>query len=375
MKLCIVSRKVVKGDGQSRVNYEIVREALRRGHQVTVLASGVAPELRSSDRLTWVEVRVDRWPTELLKGMAFSWQSASWLQQHRQDFDVIKVNGANTVSPADANAIHFVHSSWLRSPVHPSRSQRNLAGAYQWLYTALNAYWEKKALSQAKVVVAVSDRVKQQAIALGIPAERIRTILNGVDLQEFAPGLASRPQLGLPEAVTLALFAGDIRSSRKNLDTVLYALTEVPQLHLVVVGDRSGSPYPELAAKLGLSDRVHFLGYRPDISEIMKAVDLFVFPSRYEPFGMVVSEAMASGLPVIITATAGAAEIVTPECGLVLPESEDAGALAAAMRTLANNKEMRIEMGRVGRLIVEGHSWESKAQNYLDLLEELARPS
>jgi glycosyltransferase involved in cell wall biosynthesis len=375
MKLCIVSRNVVKGDGQSRVNYEIVREALRRGHHVTVLANGVAPELQPSDRMNWVEIQESRWPTELLKGMAFSWQSAFWLQQHRQEFDVVKLNGANTVSSADANAVHFVHSSWLRSPVHPWRSQRNLDGAYQWLYTALNAYWEKKALSQAKVVVAVSDRVKQQAIALGIPAERIRTILNGVDLQEFSPGSVSRSQLGLPEAETLALFAGDIRSSRKNLDTVLHALTEVPQLHLVVVGDRSRSPYPQLAANLGLSDRVHFLGYRRDISEIMKAVDIFVFPSRYEPFGMVVSEAMASGLPVITAATTGAAEIVTPECGLVLPESEDSQALAAAMKTLANNKEMRIEMGRVGRLIVERHSWESKAQNYLDLLEELARQS
>jgi glycosyltransferase involved in cell wall biosynthesis len=376
MKLCIVSRKIVKGDGQGRVNYEIVKEALRRGHQVTLLASEVASEWQksNSDCVNWVEIARKPPPTQLLADLVFSWQSASWLHQHLRDFDLVKVNGANTNEPADVNAVHFVHSSWQRSPVHPWRLHRDLNGAYQWLYTALNTNWEKKAFQQARIVVAVSEKVKQELLDIGVPSDRIRTISNGVDLQEFSPGDADRRQLGLPEGVTLALFAGDIRTPRKNLDTVLHALVRVPELHLAAIGATVRSPYPQLATSLGLGDRVHFLGYRHDVPEIMKAVDLFVFPSRYEPFGMVVSEAMASGLPVITTASTGAAEIVTPDCGIVLEDSEDFIALAEALQKLADCGKLRRQMGQVGRLIVQQYSWSSQAQCYVDLFETLITP-
>ncbi|MFM7438259.1 MAG: glycosyltransferase family 4 protein, partial [Snowella sp.] len=161
------------------------------------------------------------------------------------------------------------------------------------------------------------------------------------------------------------------RTPRKNLDTVLKALSQVPDLHLAVVGATERSPYPQLTVELGLDERVHFLGYRRDVSEIMKAVDLFVFPSRYEPFGMVVSEAMASGLPVITAATTGVAEIITPESGIVLADSEDVEALMQALSKLANDRELRQQMGKVGRAIAQQHSWVSKTKSYVDLFEAI----
>ena len=93
-----------------------------------------------------------------------------------------------------------------------------MRGTYQGFYTALNANWERKAFDRAKVVVAVSEKVAQELVAIGIPRDRIRVILNGIDLQEFAPGIVDRQKRGLPEEVPLALFAGDIRTPRKNLD-------------------------------------------------------------------------------------------------------------------------------------------------------------
>jgi glycosyltransferase involved in cell wall biosynthesis len=362
----------MKGDGQSRVNYEVTLEAIRRGHHVTLLASSVAPELQQNSQVSWVYIPVKGWPTQLISCLVFSWRSAAWLRKHRQELEIVQVNGANTREPGDVNAAHFVHSSWLRSPVHPWRLRRDFYGAYHRLYTILNVQWENKAFRQAKVIVAVSEKIKKELVDIGVPAESIRVIVNGVDLQEFFPGCADRTKLGLPEGATLALFVGDIRTPRKNLDTVLHTLDQVPELHLAVVGATEGSPYPQLAVKLGLDTRVHFLGYRNDISEIMQAVDFFVFPSRYEPFGLVVIEAMASGLPVITAATLGAAEIVTPECGIVLTDSEDINALVQALRTLASAPEQRKQMGQAARSIAEQHSWASKAQRYMDLFEELA---
>ncbi len=375
MKLCIVTRSIIKGDGQGRANYEIVKEATRRGYQVTLLASNVEPELQESNQIEWIYIPVKGWPTQLLSTIVFSWQTAAWLAKHRQEFDLVQVYGSSTWARGDVNTAQFVHSGWLRSPVHISRTRKDLYGAYQWLYTTLNAYWEKKAFLQARVVVAVSENIKQQLIDIGVPQERIQVIFNGVDVAEFFPGYVDRSQLNLPEGVTLALFVGDIKTNRKNLDTVLSALVQVPELHLAVVGNTVTSPYPQLAETLGLSKRVHFLGYRNDVSKIMQGVDLFVFPSRYEPFGMVVSEAMATGLPVITAATTGAAEIVTPECGIVLSNSEDTQTLAQALSKLTSDPQLRRQMGEAGSAIAQNHSWISKAKSYVDLFEELSKSS
>jgi glycosyltransferase involved in cell wall biosynthesis len=381
MKICIVTRNIMKGDGQSRVNYEIAWEAIRSGHDVTMLASSVDLELQQNPKSHWVDIQVKGLPTQILGGLAFSWQVAKWLHQNRSSLDVVMVNGANTNESSDVNAVHFVHTSWLRSQVHPWRLRQNICGAYQWLFSALNANWEKKAFQKAKVVVAVSEKVKQELVAIGVPSDRVRVILNGVDLQEFSPGdplqdlSQQRTKLGLPSDVTLALFVGDILTSRKNLDTVLHALVQVPDLHLAVAGTTEGSPYPQLAVTLNISQRVHFLGFRRDIADIMKATDLFVFPSRYEACTLVLLEAIASGLPVITATAAGGSEIVTPECGVVLSDTEDRLALADAMSKLAGDRSLRMQMGQAARAIAEKHSWSIIAKNYLALFEEFPKPA
>ncbi|MCC5637501.1 glycosyltransferase family 4 protein [Nostoc sp. CHAB 5844] len=373
MKLCIVTHKVKKGDGQGRVNYEVAQEAISRGHQLTLLASEVAPEIEQNSKVNWVPISVNGYPSEFIRNFIFAYKSAAWLQQNRAQIDLLKINGAITKVAADVNAVHFVHSSWLRSPVHISRIRPDAYGFYQWLYTALNARWEKQAFQRAQVVVAVSEKVAKELINLGVPRDRIRVIVNGVDLQEFTPGVASRQKLNLPENVNLGLFAGDIRTPRKNLDSVLHALVKVPDLHLAVVGSTDGSPFPQLAADLGISERVHFLGYRRDIAEIMRAVNLFVFPSRYEACTLVLLEALASGLPVVTATATGGAELVTPECGIVLPDSDNVDALATALSSLVGDRTLMQQMGQAARAVAEQYSWSTMAQTYMDLFEELQK--
>jgi glycosyltransferase involved in cell wall biosynthesis len=374
MKLCIVTPWVVKGNGQGRVNYEIAWEAIRRGHQVTLLASQVAPELQQNSQVNSIQFSVKKLPAELLNEIVFAWRSAQWLRQHRQEFDLVLANGAVTWAASDVNLVPFVHGAWLRSPLHISRGRRDVYGFYQWLYSVLNARWEKNAFLQAKLVVAVSHRVQQELVDIGIAKEAIEVIWCGVGLEEFFPGEGNRKKFGLPEDVPLAVFIGDIRINRKNLDTVLHALVDVPELHLAVVGILEGSPYPELAEQLGLSDRVYFLDNPSGIvPELMRSVDIFVFPSRYEPFGLVVIEAMASGLPVVTAMTTGASELISPECGMVLSDTEDRKGLAEALGQLASNPELRHRMGKAARTVAEDHSWQKMAQRYVDRFEELSK--
>ena len=372
MRLCVVTHTVDKGDGQGRVNYEVVQEAISRGYTVTLLASRVNLALQSCKQITWIPISVGIIPSALIRNFVFSAKASRWLSRHRHEFDIVKVNGSITASPSDVNAVHFVHSSWLKSPVHLSRQRRDFYGAYQWLYTWLNAKWEKAAFQKAKVIIAVSQQVKQDLQDTGILGEKIKVVLNGVDLEEFYPGTCDRNCYQLPERVPLGLFVGDIRTPRKNLDTVLRAVVEATNVHLVVVGAVDDSPYPELAVQLGIQERVHFLGYRQDVADIMRAVDCFIFPSRYEACTLVLLEAMASGLPVITASTAGGCEIVTPDCGIVLADSEDVSGLTEALRQVTDNQETRARMKQAARRTAESLSWKRMAGQYLDAFEKVA---
>lgn len=372
MKLCIVTHSVTLGDGQGRVNYEIAQEALSRGHQVILIASRVAPELERLDSVQWVPIQVSQFPGALLRNLAFSYQSARWLRQHRQDYDVVLSNGAITSAASDLNTAHFVHSTWLTSPYHTIRYRPDPYGAYQWVYTALNAYWERQAFKRSTNVVAVSGQVKDELMRIGLPHEKIQVILNGVDLEEFRPAAVDRAALGLPQDVFLGLFAGDIRTPRKNLDTVLRSLVNLPNVHLAIAGDTQGSPYPAMAADLGIQARTHFLGYRRDMPQLMQAADLFIFPSRYETFGLVILEAMASGTPVITTATTGASELVTPDTGYVISHPENVAEMENALKQLSQNHDLRQHQGISARKTAQQYTWQKLAQQYLSQLEGLA---
>ena len=89
-------------------------------------------------------------------------------------------------------------------------------------------------------------------------------------------------------------------------------MQKIPQLQLAVVGDETQSPFPAMSQKMGLADRVRFLGYRRDVPRLMRTCDMFVFPSRYEACSLALLEALASGLPVISAKTAGGSELISP---------------------------------------------------------------
>jgi glycosyltransferase involved in cell wall biosynthesis len=245
---------------------------------------------------------------------------------------------------------------------------------YQALYTSLNVRWERQAFADARVIVAVSDRIRAELIDAGVSPDRICVIPNGVDPTEFAPGPVPRDALGLPSHVPLALFVGDLQTPRKNLDTVLRALVDVPTLHLAVAGRIDDSPYPSLASTLGLGDRVHFLDFRRDVPALMRAADFTVAPSRYEPFSLVVLESLASERPVITTQNVGAASLLNADCGVVLDDPEDTDALAAALSLLTNAPQRREQMGKVGRAVALQYTWDEIAARYVSLLESMHAP-
>jgi glycosyltransferase involved in cell wall biosynthesis len=182
-------------------------------------------------------------------------------------------------------------------------------------------------------------------------------------------GTSMREEFGLPAGVTLGLFAGDIRSPRKNLDAVLRSLVHVPEVHLAVAGGIQGSPYPAISRDLGVSDRVHFLGMVSRMPDLMRSCDLFLFPSRYEACSLVMLEAMASGLPVVTPATTGGAELVPSDGGFHLSSPEDLDGMVQFLKRTQDAPGILAEMSVRAREAAESLSWNVMADRYLDLLE------
>ncbi len=403
MCILIVTHVVAKNDGQGRVNYEIARAALEAGHEVTLLASAADSALAAHPRARFVKIAPSKLPSRLVQYQLFAWRTAVWIAAHRDAFDVIHVNGFITWARAHVNAVHFVHDGWYRCGFYPFRARRGAYHAYQVLYTRLNAWCERWALRRAEAIVPVSAKVAQEVAALGIADARLHVIHNGVDFDEFAPGASERERFGLPRDPFMALFAGDLRMSRKNLDTVLRALRETPpHVHLAVAGILRNSPYPALAQSLGVADRVHFLDLVKDMPALMRSVDAFVFPSRYEPLGLVLLEAMAAALPVVTARTAGGAEMIEagasrddphgthdphdaaptedaphtgPAAGIVLDDPDDAAALATALVQLATDRVAARQMGEAARQRAATLGWPRMAERYLALYEEVRTPA
>lgn len=377
MRIAIVTHVVRHNDGQGRVNYEIARAALAEGHHVTLLASHVAPELVAESRLRWIAVKVGRfWPTKLFKQQIFAVKTALWLRAHRKDYDVLHVNGFISWIKADVNTAHFVHGGWVRSPYYPFKLGGGAWSAYQVIYSRVNAKLEHWAYRRSKVIAAVSEKVAQEIRTNGIEPERIEVIYNGVDTSAFSAAQATggdRQSFGLPGDACLLLFVGDLRTPRKNLDTVLQALTKLPSnVQLAVAGFVPGSPYPDQAKALGIADRVHFLGLVKNMPTLMHSVDAFVFPSRYEAMSLSLLEALAAGLPIITASTAGGAEIIGTDCGIVLADPDDSTALAGAITRLADNPALRRDMGEAARALAGQFGWARMARRYLDLYRGFA---
>ena len=370
LRLALIAHRFAPNDGMGRVNYELARAALDRGAHVSLLCGHCSEELISHPNATIVFLGNESLPTQLLRNVAYANATAKWLKQHRGEFDLVQANGSGTWAQCDVVSAHFVHTSWAKNEFYPFRSSSKPSALYQRLYTQLNARWEREAYVNATKVIAVSEVVRQDLVDLGIPANKVEVIYNGVDTVEFAPGPSERASFGLPETYLLALFVGDIKSPRKNLSTLLTALVNVPDMHLAVAGETKGSSAPELAEKLGIAARVHFVGKTKRVGALMRSCDLFVFPSRYEAHPLVVLEAMASALPIILSKSVGSVGSFR-EYVSVLEDPDDARSLAALMNELAASPERRMQMGANSRQRALGLGWAQTTEAYFRVFESV----
>lgn len=215
-----------------------------------------------------------------------------------------------------------VHAAWLAQ----RQRQQGLWGrlttqASLWHRYTLQAEREMFHDPRLRAVICISELVRQDILRhYDVAPEKLQVIYNGVDLERFHPRLAAehrtatRARLGIPEEVPVLVYVGS-GFERKGVAPLLQALARMAcrETRLLVVGkEKRLAAYQQQASRLGLEKRVVFTGGVDDVRPLYAAADAFVLPTLYEPLSNAVLEALACGLPCVVSTQCGAAELVTP---------------------------------------------------------------
>lgn len=242
-------------------------------------------------------------------------------------------------------------------------------------------------LNQNDRLIAVSDATRSFHVERGLDGERVLTIHNGIDCSEFAPRPRSgslQRELDLSPDAFLALSVGQI-GLRKGHDVtaaaVLSLTQEVPQLHVVLSGERSSAKAEsveferDLALRFeqaGRGDHLHLLGYRTDVPRLMNEADLLIHAAHQEPLGRVLLEAAASGLPIVATDVGGTSEILEHRVSAELVVPGDAPALAAGIRRMSASPGLRQRYAAAARKTMESRfSISTAARNLASVYDTL----
>jgi UDP-glucose:(heptosyl)LPS alpha-1,3-glucosyltransferase len=296
----------------------------------------------------------------------------------RRRFDLVLGIGALTPF-ADVATVHFVQAreQELQSKGSFAREQppAGFAGLDYELYSRTMGWLSRNFYRGSRTrIVAISEAVKRDLVLFeGASSASIAVVPNGVDIDRFHPANreryreATRRDLGLSEGQVMVLFVGN-SWGRKGLCTAIEAIRGREQSHirLVVVGQGVPDAFlQDLAAEE--SSRIIFAGRQQEnVERFYAAADVFMLPTLYEPFGLVILEAMASGLPSIVSAAAGASEWLTNGVdALLLPDPSDGEQARAALHALLTRPELAAALSENGRHKAEELRWEAVAERII----------
>ncbi len=249
-----------------------------------------------------------------------------------------------------------VHRQWLENRARAAGALARLADRLSPYHRyVLDAEARLFASPRLKAVICNSRMVREEIRTwFGVPEEKLHVVYNGVDLDAFVPELREahrarlRAALGVPEAAKVFVHVGS-GFARKGVGTVIAALGRLADrsARLFVVGaDRATAAMRAAAARAGVADRVHLAGGQDDVKPWYGAADCFVLATLYDPFPNAALEALASGLPAIVSRQCGAAELIKEGVTGRVVDPLDVDALARAMDDVARPYHGRHARGR-----------------------------
>jgi len=324
VKLAFVHKRYSCDGGTERMLYSLARGLAERGHQIDVLCASHDHRLAVEEGVR-LRPLLARGPGSFLRTIALF--LAAKVATHGADYDLVIHFGRT--GPGDVyRSGGGCHRRWLELVGEAKGFWAGLALRLSPRHRFL-LWHERAALRSGGSVVVPSEQARGELIeAYGGAARAVRVLSNGVDLERFHPGnrvqLSSsvRAELGLSSQDRVLLFVGS-DFWRKGLDRVLAALGILARdggdfRLLVAGGDRRQEMFRGLARRLGIADRVRFVGAVERPERLYAAADLLVLPTRHDPFANVTLEALASGVPVLTSVVNGAVDSMPVSPGLVL---------------------------------------------------------
>jgi glycosyltransferase involved in cell wall biosynthesis len=363
--------------GMDKANYALAALLASRGHPVHLVTHDVDPSLATHPRITVTQV--DRPAGSFFlgdwmlgrRGKAIAGATIAQSPRAR-----VVVNGGNC-DWHDINWVHSVHHAWpprddyaplwfkLKNRIDKSIARRR----------------EKSALRDSRIVIANSNRTRNDLIALGVPPEKIHTIYLGADPSTPITAeerIAARDWLGINPERPIAVFVGALGfDTNKGIDTLVESwrrLCARPDwdVDLIVAGGGRGvESWRRRIEQAGIASRIKMLGFTDRVTELLAASDLLVSPVRYEAYGLGIQEAVCRGVPAIISAAAGISERYPAELsGLILRDPESVDELVD--RLLAWRSAMPSWKERVKPLAAElrARTWEAMARDFIAVVED-----
>jgi L-malate glycosyltransferase len=338
--------------GTERQMTELIRRLDRRRFQVRVACfhreGAWLPRVAEVAPVTEFPIRGFARPATVSQAAAF----ARWCRHHRIQIVQTCDLYANVFALPSAALAGVPLRVGSRRELNPDKTASKIA-------------LQRQAYRFAHTVVANSSAGKTQLEHEGVPANRIRVIPNGVTVERFTPVPGVRP---VRTIVTVA----NLRAEKAH-DVLLRAAARLspshPELSFVIAGD--GPRAAELRAmseRLGVADRVRFVGHVDDVPSLLGAAQAFVLPSISEAFPNAVIEAMAAGLPVVASAVGGLLDLVDHgRTGLLVPPS-DPEALAGAIAALVADPARAARIGAAAREdVASRYTFGRMVQSFEDL--------
>ncbi|HEY9607029.1 MAG TPA: glycosyltransferase family 4 protein [Allocoleopsis sp.] len=374
----LVTGDFVKTGGMDRANFALADYLARQGEDVHLVAHRVAPELEARGNVTVHQVpKVAN--SYLLASPLLNWAGRVQARHIAGVGGRVLVNGGNC-QWGDVNWVHYVHAAY--QPENQAGRLRQLKDSVsRQLFLAT----ERQALRSAQLIIANSERTKRDLVeTLAIPEQRIHRIYYGTEPQVFHPATPQerkqlRHQLEWSHENPIVMFIGALGDRRKGFDTLFSAwqqLCATPDwdADLVTVGVGAELPlWQKRAEAAGISSRIHFLGFRSDVPDLLRAADCLVAPTRYEAYGLGVQEALCCGLPALVSATAGVAERYPSHLSdLLLPDPEEATDLAARLSYWRKTPEKFSKLVKSVSEELRAYSWDDMAKSIAEAIEQSA---
>ncbi|GGO77995.1 glycosyl transferase [Marinobacterium nitratireducens] len=240
------------------------------------------------------------------------------------------------------------------------------------LVNRLGHYYKLKYYSHADYWVGISKGICKHMIDGGFPAERVVHIPNFADEREVEP--LPRDSFDTPADKPLILSAGRLHVN-KAFDVLLHSLAALPDVTLWLAGSGPEEQnLKALCAKLGLESRVRFLGWRTDVTALMRTADLFVCPSRHEGLGSIVMESWAHRCPIVATDSQGPGEAITDGVSGLITPVDDADALAKAIDSVLKSDDLRTRLIEgASEVYANGYSKKYIVERYNEFYHQIRR--